>query len=146
MHVLIVERDAFVRAWWRAENEPIGAQLTFVSDLGAARDMIQRARRRPRCVIAEAGSLVFDAQGGDRLVRRLASLSVPVLVYSASNRWVSLARLVGARLAGALERPFGLADALRRAFDVAASGAEEDSQPSPPRPTIATRLLRHSAL
>jgi CheY-like chemotaxis protein len=133
MHVLIVERDAFVRAWWRAENESIGAELTFVADLGAARDTIARARPRPRCVIAEAGSLVFDAQGGDRLIRRLASLGVPVLVYSASNRWVSLARLVGTRLAGALERPFGLADALRRAFDVASS-PEKETRPWPPTP------------
>ncbi len=142
MHVLIVERDKFVRSWWESQNESVGAKLTFVTTLGAARDVIARHSPKPRCVIADAGSLIFDAQGGDRLVRRLATLEVPVLTYSSSSRWVSLSRIVGDRLAGSLERPFGLIDALQRAFGAAGSKGSRDSNPLPPTPPAISASAR----
>lgn len=140
MHMLVVERDPFVRAWWQAQNQTIGAKLTFALDLEEARKALQNADRpRPRCVIADACSLLVDAQQGDRLVRRLSGLGVPVLVYSSSTRWSSLARILGTQLDGCLERPFALVDALRRAFGVAGTAHAE---PPPPPPAFAALQQR----
>jgi len=140
MHVLIVERDPFVRAWWQAQNEPIGAHLSFAATFNEARAMLAKGGPRPRCMVADTSSLLIDEQEGERLLRRLRSLNLPVLTYSSSSRWASLARILGARLGGCLDRPFRLTTALQRAFDAASSTRGE--RPRPPLPPAPARSLQ----
>jgi CheY-like chemotaxis protein len=105
MRLLVTETDPLVRRWLGLRAEELGVQLEFASSgselLAAIGD------RTPDCVVMDASSSTDERAPLWRQLRDAPeTCHIPILLYSSSSRWQTVAELAGATVDGFLPRPF----------------------------------------
>jgi len=105
MRLLITERDPLVRLWLGLRAEELGVQLEFAASGTELRSAIED--RLPDCVVMDASSSTDERAPLWRQLRDAPETShIPILLYSSSNHWQTVAELAGATVDGFLPRPF----------------------------------------
>lgn len=105
MRLLITERDPLVRLWLGLRAEELGVQLEFATSGSELRSALED--RLPDCLVMDASSSADERGPLWRQLRDAPETRhIPILLYSSSNRWQTVAELAGASVDGFLPRPF----------------------------------------
>lgn len=105
MRLLINERDPLVRRWLGVRAEEIGVELVFA---GTTRELFEAIDDAPPdCVVMDASSSTDEADPLWQQLRQSPERAhIPILLYSSSARWQTVAELAGATVDGFIPRPF----------------------------------------
>ena len=121
MRLLITERDPLVQRWMGLRAEELGIDLEFATCGSELMEAIDHTP--PDCVVMDASSSSDEQSPLWRRLRELPETShIPILLYSSSDRWQTVAELAGATVDGYLARPF-TPDVMLSAAQQAAGGA-----------------------
>lgn len=105
MRLLITERDPLVQQWFGLRAEELGVDLVFAT---CSNELIEAiGDDPPDCVVLDALSSSDERSPLWCLLREMPETRhIPILLYSSSDRWQSVAELAGAEVDGYLARPF----------------------------------------
>jgi CheY-like chemotaxis protein len=105
LRLLVTEKDPYVRRWLGHRAEELGIQIDFARSTGEARTSIQH--RPPDCVVLDACSSTGDpAPLWQQLRQDPRTQHIPILLYSSSSRWQTVAEMAGSQVDGFIPRPF----------------------------------------
>lgn len=115
MKLLVTERDPLVRQIMATQAAELGVQVVFATDRGETISAI--SDERPDCVVMDASSCSDDAPAPlwAELKQNPATVNLPLLLYSSSERWQSVAALAASQVDAYLPRPFSTATLLHAA-------------------------------
>jgi len=128
MKLLITESDPLVRRWLGLRAEELGVHLEFAGSAGEL--MAAIGGSTPDCVVLDACSSATDTDAAPvwRQLREAPETQhIPILLYSSSSRWQTLAELAGATVDGFIPKPF-TADAIVSAAQLAATRSSGGSR------------------
>jgi DNA-binding response OmpR family regulator len=103
MKLLLTEKDPLVRRWLGVRAEELGIQLRFAL---SGKELMEAVGGpdSPDCVVMDAST--GAGSEGPLWCRLRETSNVPILVYSSSNKWQTVAEQAGASVDGFIPRPF----------------------------------------
>jgi CheY-like chemotaxis protein len=123
MRLLINEGDMMVRRWLSERAEELGVEMEFAETATGLRDALSAAT--PDCVVLDACSSTRERLPlWHELRQDPRTQHIPILLYSSSDRWQTVAELAGASVDGYLRRPFDAASLAQAAERAAGARAE----------------------